>query len=298
MKLILVSLLLFGVNPFDVSEAEQSKSKTPAEQFRALQKKYNLIGGKFRKAKTDRDRKLAVEELGSLTSKSIKLAEENPKDPIALKVLRQAVQSLISVDSLAQHTTEMNKEHFPQGSEEAAASKIIQILTRDHIKSDQLGIICDRMRYGARQEFVIFLSSVIELSPHRKVQGMASLALAQLKHTHLRMMDLAADRKILSNRYDHIFGKNFLDSIGGRNRDAIAKRVEKLYQKALPYTDVTNIPFKNSVSEKAKAELYDLQHLSLGKKAPEIQGPDQDGKPFKLSDYRGKVVLLYFWMEY
>ena len=25
---------------------------------------------------------------------------------------------------------------------------------------------------------------------------------------------------------------------------------------------------------------------------------DQDGQQFKLSDYRGKVVLLYFWSEF
>jgi thiol-disulfide isomerase/thioredoxin len=29
--------------------------------------------------------------------------------------------------------------------------------------------------------------------------------------------------------------------------------------------------------------------------APEIDGPDLDGLPMKLSDYRGKVVLLNFW---
>jgi hypothetical protein len=29
--------------------------------------------------------------------------------------------------------------------------------------------------------------------------------------------------------------------------------------------------------------------------APEIEGEDQDGVAFKLSDYRGKVVLLDFW---
>ena len=29
--------------------------------------------------------------------------------------------------------------------------------------------------------------------------------------------------------------------------------------------------------------------------APEIAGVDQDGKEFKLSDYRGKVVMLEFW---
>jgi hypothetical protein len=32
-----------------------------------------------------------------------------------------------------------------------------------------------------------------------------------------------------------------------------------------------------------------------GKRAPEIRGEDLDGKPLKLSDYRGKVVVLDFW---
>jgi peroxiredoxin len=32
-----------------------------------------------------------------------------------------------------------------------------------------------------------------------------------------------------------------------------------------------------------------------GQPAPEIEGEDIDGKSFKLSDYRGKVVMLDFW---
>lgn len=35
--------------------------------------------------------------------------------------------------------------------------------------------------------------------------------------------------------------------------------------------------------------------IVVGKAAPEIEGEDIDGKSFKLSDYRGKVVLLDFW---
>lgn len=38
--------------------------------------------------------------------------------------------------------------------------------------------------------------------------------------------------------------------------------------------------------------------LAPGKPAPEIEGIDHNGKPMKLSDYRGKVVLLDFWGDW
>ena len=37
------------------------------------------------------------------------------------------------------------------------------------------------------------------------------------------------------------------------------------------------------------------ESLAVGSPAPEIRGQDVDGVPFKLSDYRGKVVILDFW---
>jgi hypothetical protein len=37
------------------------------------------------------------------------------------------------------------------------------------------------------------------------------------------------------------------------------------------------------------------EHLAVGREAPEIEGNDIDGVAFKLSDYRGKVVVLDFW---
>jgi hypothetical protein len=35
--------------------------------------------------------------------------------------------------------------------------------------------------------------------------------------------------------------------------------------------------------------------FEVGAVAPEIEGEDLDGHRFKLSDYRGKVVVLDFW---
>jgi hypothetical protein len=51
---------------------------------------------------------------------------------------------------------------------------------------------------------------------------------------------------------------------------------------------------ENPATEKATATPA-TDHLSIGKEAPEIEGDDIDGESFKLSDYRGKVVLLDFW---
>src|SRR5262249_55474207 len=40
---------------------------------------------------------------------------------------------------------------------------------------------------------------------------------------------------------------------------------------------------------------FATKHLTVGRPAMEIEGEDLDGKQFKLSDYRGKVVVLDFW---
>ena len=38
--------------------------------------------------------------------------------------------------------------------------------------------------------------------------------------------------------------------------------------------------------------------FEIGNLAPEISGADIDGVKFKLSDYRGKVVVLDFWGDW
>ncbi len=40
------------------------------------------------------------------------------------------------------------------------------------------------------------------------------------------------------------------------------------------------------------------EHLQIGMTAPDIVGDDVDGVSFKLSDYRGKVVVLDFWGDW
>jgi thiol-disulfide isomerase/thioredoxin len=52
---------------------------------------------------------------------------------------------------------------------------------------------------------------------------------------------------------------------------------------------------KRTLGQEAEARVDDLLNLAVGKPAPEIEGVDVDGKPLRLSDHRGKVVMLVFW---
>jgi len=54
----------------------------------------------------------------------------------------------------------------------------------------------------------------------------------------------------------------------------------------------------DTFGEVAKYELFELENLNVGDVAPDIVGQDLDGSDFKLSDYRGKVVMLDFWGQW
>jgi hypothetical protein len=280
-----------------VAGVSRADPGTPAEQYAALLKEYRPVSGGMRKATTDLQRKAAVELLGTYPSKFVELAEKNPKDPIVLVTLRQAVQALGTTDSAAQISWETNSSNFPAGPTDDSAGRMVALLLRDYLQSDKLGPVIDRARYAYRLDFEKFLQTVLEKNPHRDVQGAACLALAQFLNDRLRMLQLTKDRPELKQCYEIVFGKSYLPELQRLGRADLAERVESLFERAAEqYADVAIRG--GTIGERAKSELYDIRHLGIGKIAPDIQGKDQDGKEFKLSDYRGKVVLLYFWSEY
>ncbi len=61
-----------------------------------------------------------------------------------------------------------------------------------------------------------------------------------------------------------------------------------------------SIPFHGDLTYAMKidGDLFEFEHLAVGKVAPDIIGEDLDGQPMKLSDYRGKVILLDFWGDW
>ena len=54
----------------------------------------------------------------------------------------------------------------------------------------------------------------------------------------------------------------------------------------------------SSVGDIAMEEVYRIKHLSKGRPAPEFSGKDSSGRGVKLSDYKGRVVMLVFWSSW
>jgi|GEM_PF-1633196 len=63
-------------------------------------------------------------------------------------------------------------------------------------------------------------------------------------------------------------------------------------------TDVHTKSIRDYLLSEARRELKQIHLCGLGKAAQEIEGLDIDAKPLKLSDYKGKVVLLVFWVSW
>src|SRR5206468_712992 len=120
------------------------------------------------------------------------------------------------------------------------------------------------------------LRTLYEKDKRDEVRGVACLILAQV-------LKRSADRLAASD---------------AKAAEKARKESEELFEIAADkYADV-KMPSYGTVGKKAKSELFDLHHLSVGKEAPEVEGVDQDGKHFKLSDYKGKVVMLDFWQQF
>ena len=144
------------------------------------------------------------------------------------------------------------------------------------MKPDRIAQLCQALSYSTDEVSETLLRTLLEKDSRREVQGLASLTLAQVLKRRLEMTPAG--------------------------REATASQVrtesEKLLRRASDQFGDVKLAVGGTVGDKAQLELDDILHLAVGKVAPEIEGQDQDGNKFKLSDYRGKVVLLDFWHQH
>jgi hypothetical protein len=274
---------------------------TPDEQYRAILKESQALSDAAHKqfvasapkggTPSDEQRTVFVGRAYAIqyeqAPKLVALAETYPNDPIALDALTKAVWQVNGVP----YPVEM------VGRDDARPNAFA-ILRRDHIRSEKLGPLCERISYGLCAEYEPFLREVLEKNPHKEVRAQACLALAHYLSNRSLKLDLVLRDPKLTREFADLYGKDYLDRLRRRDRARDTAEAEALLVRATRDHGDVKLPDGQTVAEKVEPELFGLRHLSVGSVAPDIEGRDQDGVEFKLSDYRGKVVLLDFWSEY
>ncbi|HZZ73713.1 MAG TPA: TlpA disulfide reductase family protein [Pirellulales bacterium] len=188
-----------------------------------------------------------------------KLVKIHPDDPTAF-------------DVLVKLATECDNDKISGGA--------MELILKNQAKNPKIGPFCIAIAQSDSDnaEFAPFLKEVVHSNPDKGAQGMAALAQALLlKTSAANNADLKpADR-------DQI-----LDSV----ETSLVDVVQKYGDVKLPAEDNEK---PQTIAKMVKPFLFQLQHLRIGKVAPDMEGQDADGKRFKLSDYKGKVIVVDFW---
>jgi hypothetical protein len=263
---------------------------TPAEQYKALAKEWNEAARDlWVKSQAGESTDPVAERVVKLLPRFLELVEKNPRDPIALDCL---------VLILTQEIWLENNTKFSARKQDSAQEKAIAILLRDHVESDKISEACRRMTYGFSKECETALRTILAKNPHKDIQAQACYYLAHYLHGRLQRLDLLKGNPDMVRRFEALFGKEYLESIQRRDRAAALKEVEAIFERADKEFGDRKLPYIGTVGERSRIALFEMRHLSVGKEAADIEGVDQDSQRFKLSDYRGKVVLLYFWSDF
>lgn len=142
-----------------------------------------------------------------------------------------------------------------------------RLLNASYADEPHLGNVVLSLQVGERRQEEAILREFI-VSDSARLRVMAKYALANL----LLLSGAAEDSPVL----DEVL--QLLDEVRDEGKE---------FRNPV-YTDYT-------LAELADGTIRQLTELRFGDLAPDIEGPDLEGNPLRLSDFRGQVVVLYFW---
>jgi hypothetical protein len=168
--------------------------------------------------------------------------------------------------------------------------RALDILRRDHLASDRLPLVFER----ADEEF---LRAVLEKSPHRDVRGLACYTLAEKRLRQLRRVTRWRNENPDWSKRQWLKLTAVADLVT-TDVDQITQESEKLLEQvARDFADVPITGRRNArtLGELAKGHLHEIRDLAVCKPAPDLTSSDLDGKPVRLADLKGRVVVLDVW---
>jgi hypothetical protein len=267
-----------------LDDTGQESAQTPGGQLKAIQSAQEAASRKYHEAleragTEERTQKAIDEFLAEVVGNSdraLDLARHHPQDPAALDALVFVIRTA---------------KAGPSDRSERA----LGLLERDHLRDGRMGDVCQQL-------FVFFhlpaaerlMRTVLSENPNYAARGLTCHALAHYLTYQARMLRRLQQDPAKLEDYVKTRGKGALEKF------LREKAPNPLEEEAARYLERTISEYggvkygKRTLAECARGELFELRCLRIGRVAPEIEGEDIDGKPFKLSDYRGKVVMLTF----
>ena len=260
---------------------DDEKELTVAEKFRAIQgaqrKMMMDLGREFRAAETPAAKNEVMQQRVKIEQK---LAQE------ALALVKESDDDDLSVQIL------VFVSNFP-GETQAKAT---DLLMNKYITSPAMGMLASRLarqQPGPKTENM--LRAIIEKNKDPEVQGLATMALAS--YLGGSMTKIAALDDQMKEQVAASMGEGGTAYLKKWTTKAIeAARIKLLETCVEKYGDISM--GRRTIGQTAEGQLFVLKYLQIGKVAPDIEGSDLDEVAFKLSDYRGKVVVLDFWGDW
>lgn len=147
------------------------------------------------------------------------------------------------------------------------AWEVVELLLSEHIQSLAMDELASELRYAAHQHgearVVEALRALVSESPHERVRAGALFTLGAV----LLESDKAESK--------------------AEGRDCFEAVIEEYGKLAHGGSSTYEVA--------AAGYLYELDHLQIGMPAPDFASVDENGANWKLSDYKGKVVVVDFW---
>ena len=168
-------------------------------------------------------------------------------------------------------------ENTPRaGGNEKATKWAIERLSKDHAADGAITDALQNMRYMAYSVdpdlLVAFYQRVIDTNKDKEAQAFATFNLAFTFYERSSQ------------------GGGILQALTGKGDSKKDKaKAEKLFRKVVKDYEDTK------AAKLADRFIFEMDHLQIGMKAPDIVGKDVEGKEIKLSQFEGRVVVIDFW---